>query len=119
MSWCRAALTGTCHCHHRRPAHGMSAPGREGATMSTSTRVVDYIVDFLCQQEVRHVFGVGGANIEDLYDAIHHSTTGIQAVVAKHEFSAATMADGYYRASQRIAPIVSTSGAGAMNLVPG
>lgn len=87
--------------------------------MTTSTRVVDYIVDFLSQQEVRHVFGVGGANIEDLYDAVHHSPAGIRTLVAKHEFSAATMADGYYRASGRIAPVISTSGAGAMNLVPG
>jgi acetolactate synthase-1/2/3 large subunit len=87
--------------------------------MSTSTRVVDYIVDFLSRQEVRHVFGVGGANIEDLYDAVYHSPAGIHTLVAKHEFSAATMADGYYRAGGRIAPIIATSGAGAMNLVPG
>ncbi|MFD3919044.1 thiamine pyrophosphate-binding protein [Streptomyces sp. NPDC058595] len=87
--------------------------------MRSESRVVDFIVDFLRCQEVRHVFGVGGANIEDLYDALHLSADGPLGVVAKHEFSAATMADGYHRAAQRMPVIASTSGAGAMNLVPG
>ncbi|MFD6993476.1 thiamine pyrophosphate-binding protein [Streptomyces sp. NPDC059943] len=87
--------------------------------MRSESRVVDFIVDFLRCQEVRHVFGVGGANVEDLYDALHLSADGPLGVVAKHEFSAATMADGYHRASQRMPVIASTSGAGAMNLVPG
>ncbi|MFI0738201.1 thiamine pyrophosphate-binding protein [Streptomyces sp. NPDC021100] len=87
--------------------------------MSSSPRVVDFVVDFLRRQGVRHVFGVGGANIEDLYDALHQARGGPLGVVAKHEFSAATMADGYHRASQRVPVIASTSGAGAMNLVPG
>ncbi|GFH36372.1 thiamine pyrophosphate-binding protein [Streptomyces pacificus] len=87
--------------------------------MKDPPRVVDFIVEFLHRQGVDHVFGVGGANIEDLYDALHHAQAGPHGVVAKHEFSAATMADGYHRASQRVPVIASTSGAGAMNLVPG
>ncbi|RCG19767.1 thiamine pyrophosphate-binding protein [Streptomyces diacarni] len=87
--------------------------------MRTPFRVVDFIVDFLSRQEVRHVFGVGGANIEDLYDALHLAAHGPLGVVAKHEFSAATMADGYHRAAQRMPVVAATSGAGAMNLVPG
>ncbi|MEV2249841.1 thiamine pyrophosphate-binding protein [Streptomyces sp. NPDC050147] len=87
--------------------------------MRNQFRVVDFIVDFLRRQDVGHVFGVGGANIEDLYDAIQHAESGPLGVVAKHEFSAATMADGYHRASQRVPVIAATSGAGAMNLVPG
>ncbi|MGP4111423.1 thiamine pyrophosphate-binding protein [Streptomyces sp. 4N509B] len=87
--------------------------------MGHSLRVVDYVVDFLCRQELTHVFGVGGANIEDLYDAVHAAGGPVRALVAKHEFSAATMADGYFRASGRPAVVAVTSGAGAMNLVPG
>lgn len=87
--------------------------------MRNSPRLVDFVVDFLHRQGVSHVFGVGGANIEDLYDALHHAQAGPLGVVAKHEYSAATMADGYHRASQRVPVIASTSGAGAMNLVPG
>ncbi|GAB1690175.1 thiamine pyrophosphate-binding protein [Krasilnikovia sp. M28-CT-15] len=82
-------------------------------------RLVDHLVRELARSGVDHVFGVGGANIEDLYDALHAAGPGIRAVVAKHEFSAATMADGYARATGRLGVVVATSGGGAMNLVPG
>ncbi|MBW1602243.1 thiamine pyrophosphate-binding protein [Streptomyces sp. JJ66] len=86
---------------------------------TTRSRVTDYIADFLRAQGVHNCFGVGGANIEDLYDALHHTGEPMRALVAKHEFSAAAMADGHYRASGRPAALAVTSGAGAMNLVPG
>jgi len=59
-------------------------------------RVADYLVDAITTLGVDTVFGVGGANIEDLYDAAHFNPT-ITAILAKHEFSATTMADGYSR----------------------
>ncbi|AOW92943.1 acetolactate synthase [Rhodococcus sp. WMMA185] len=83
-----------------------------------SMRVVDYIVAALAREGVGHVFGVGGANIEDLYDAIHLSGA-VRGVVAKHEFSATTMADGYARTSNRLGVVSATSGGGALNLVAG
>ncbi|MEU6736818.1 thiamine pyrophosphate-binding protein [Streptomyces physcomitrii] len=82
-------------------------------------RVADYVISSLADQGTDHVFGVGGANIEDLYDAAHLSGGRVTAVVAKHEFSAATMAEGYHRTSGRLGVAMATSGAGAMNLVPG
>jgi acetolactate synthase I/II/III large subunit len=86
--------------------------------MTASHRVVDHIVGHLADQGVRYVFGVGGANIEDLYDAAH-ARDDITAVLAKHEFSAATMADGYSRATSDVGVVVATSGGGALNLVAG
>ncbi|RZL80687.1 MAG: thiamine pyrophosphate-binding protein [Rhodococcus sp. (in: high G+C Gram-positive bacteria)] len=83
-----------------------------------SMRVADYIVAALAAEGVAHVFGVGGANIEDLYDALHRSRD-VEGVVAKHEFSATTMADGYARTSNRIGVVAATSGGGALNLVAG
>jgi acetolactate synthase I/II/III large subunit len=77
------------------------------------------VVDELSQRGVRYVFGVGGANIEDLYDAVHAHGRGMHGVVAKHEFAAATMADGYARTTGRLGVVAATSGGGAMNLVPG
>ncbi len=65
--------------------------------MPRTHRVVDHIVERLVKAGVSHIFGVDGANIEDLYDAAHFRPV-ITAVLAKHEFSAATMADGYSRA---------------------
>ncbi|MCV7260573.1 thiamine pyrophosphate-binding protein [Mycobacterium shimoidei] len=86
--------------------------------MSTTHRVVDHIVGYLARSGVDYIFGVDGANIEDLYDAAYFRS-GITAVLAKHEFSAATMADGYSRAGHGVGVVAATSGGGALNLVPG
>ncbi|MFF3889612.1 thiamine pyrophosphate-binding protein [Streptomyces sp. NPDC001914] len=83
-----------------------------------TVRMVDYLAGELARAGVTHLFGVGGANIEDLYDAVHRGGT-VQGVVAKHEFSAVTMADGYARTTARPGVVAATSGGGAMNLVPG
>ncbi|KIE23372.1 acetolactate synthase [Streptomyces sp. MUSC 125] len=80
--------------------------------------MVDYLAGELAAAGVTHMFGVGGANIEDLYDAVHHCGA-VHSVVAKHEFSAVTMADGYARTTGRLGVVAATSGGGAMNLVPG
>lgn len=92
---------------------GDIALGNGNGTM----RLVDWLVLELRRHHVDVVFGVDGANIEDLYDAVHYAP-GIQAVVAKHEFSAGTMADGYARAASRMSVVAATSGGGAVNLVP-
>jgi acetolactate synthase-1/2/3 large subunit len=80
--------------------------------------VVDYVVDYLTAAGVGHIFGVHGANIEDLYHAAFFCPH-LTAVLAKHEFSAATMADGYSRATAGLAVVAATSGGGALNLVAG
>lgn len=82
-------------------------------------RVVDYLVRTMTELDVRHIFGVDGANIEDLYDAIFEAGGAVTGVVAKHEFSAATMADGYARSTGGLGVVAATSGGGAMNLVAG
>ncbi|OBI03254.1 thiamine pyrophosphate-binding protein [Mycobacterium scrofulaceum] len=81
-------------------------------------RVVDHVVGQLAALGVDHIFGVDGANIEDLYDAAHFRPE-LTAVLAKHEFSAATMADGYSRSGAGLGVVASTSGGGALNLVAG
>ena len=86
--------------------------------MAGRHRVVDYIVDYLSAMGVDYIFGVDGANIEDLYDAAFFSPD-ITAVLAKHEFSAATMADGYSRSGAGLGVVAATSGGGCLNTVPG
>ncbi|MER6473290.1 thiamine pyrophosphate-binding protein [Streptomyces collinus] len=81
-------------------------------------RLADRLAAELAGAGVTHLFGVGGANIEDLYDAVHRGGA-VRGVVAKHEFSAVTMADGYARTTGRVGVVAATSGGGAMNLVPG
>jgi acetolactate synthase I/II/III large subunit len=86
--------------------------------MFSRYRVVDHIVGRLADRGVDYLFGVDGANIEDLYDAAHFCE-GITAVLAKHEFSAATMADGFSRATADLGVVAATSGGGSLNLVAG
>ncbi|OBK70502.1 thiamine pyrophosphate-binding protein [Mycobacterium sp. 1274761.0] len=81
-------------------------------------RVVDHIVGQLAATGVDYIFGVDGANIEDLYDAAHFHD-GITAVLAKHEFSAATMADGFSRGGSGLGVVAATSGGGCLNTVAG
>jgi acetolactate synthase I/II/III large subunit len=81
------------------------------------TRVADFVINALAAQGTSHVFGVGGANVEDLYDAAAGSTA-VTAMLAKHEFSAGAMADGYSRATGRLGVVMATSGGAALNLVP-
>lgn len=98
--------------------------------MDSGARVADYLIRAVSRLGIRHLFGVDGANIEDLYDAVfdHNASIGpdtaddrapLTAVVAKHEFSAATMADGYARSTAGLGVVVATSGGGAVNLVAG
>ena len=86
--------------------------------MARKHRVVDHIVGYLAATGVEYIFGVDGANIEDLYDAAHFRDD-ITAILAKHEFSAATMADGYSRSGSGLGVVAATSGGGCLNTVAG
>ncbi|OBG29420.1 acetolactate synthase [Mycobacterium alsense] len=98
----------------------MPAAGRRVTGMPRKQRVVDHVVERLASVGIDHIFGVDGANIEDLFDAAHFRSD-ITAVLAKHEFSAATMADGYSRSGAGLGSglgvVAATSGGGALNLV--
>jgi acetolactate synthase-1/2/3 large subunit len=91
-----------------------------GSAIGTASRlrVVDHIVEYLAAGGVEYLFGVDGANIEDVYDAAHFRGD-VTAVLAKHEFSAAAMADGYSRCGAGLGVVMATSGGGSLNLVPG
>ena len=120
--------TATCswsvRCEFRPPGEPKSPAGRVtgiyklGEQMPRQHRVVDHIVEHLARIDSDYIFGVDGANIEDLYDAAHFSSD-ITAVLAKHEFSAATMADGYSRSGAGLGVVAATSGGGALNLIAG
>src|ERR1700752_373755 len=86
--------------------------------MAKRHRVVDHIVEHLAASGVDYIFGVDGANIEDLYDAAFFRDASTP-VLAKHEFSAATMADGYSRSGGGLGVVAATSGGGCLNTVPG
>ncbi|HTI75942.1 MAG TPA: thiamine pyrophosphate-binding protein, partial [Mycobacterium sp.] len=86
--------------------------------MGRRHRVVDHVVAHLAANGIDYIFGVDGANIEDLYDAAYFRDD-VTAVLAKHEFSAATMADGFSRSGAGLGVVAATSGGGCLNTLPG
>lgn len=84
---------------------------------TTPGTVADAIMRRVRNIGIGQIFGVHGANVEDLYTAALR-TEGMNPVVAKHEFSAGTMADGAARITGTPAVVMTTSGGGAMNVVP-
>jgi acetolactate synthase I/II/III large subunit len=79
--------------------------------------VAEFLAEALVGVGVRHVFGVGGANIEDVFVAIQRRRPKIRAVLGKHEHGGGTAADAYARISSGLGVVLATSGGGAMNLV--
>ncbi len=84
--------------------------------MNVSEALVSALRDWNC----RYVFGVSGANIEHLHDAIHRlGGDNLQSVMAKSEIGAAMMADARARTHGSLGVCCSTSGGGMMNLAVG
>ena len=82
-----------------------------------SPTVADRVVERLRQLGISTLFGVHGANAEDIFDAtVRHP--GITPVIAKHEFAAGAMADGAARIGGGVSAVLTTSGGGALNVVP-
>jgi acetolactate synthase-1/2/3 large subunit len=79
--------------------------------------VADFIAEGIERSGIRHVFGVGGANIEDMFAAVQRRRPTMRAVLSKHEHAAGTAADAYARLTGGIGVVLATSGGGAMNLV--
>ena len=78
-------------------------------------QVSELIVRFLERLGIDCVFGMPGAHILPVYDALYDSS--IRTVLAKHEQGAAFMACGHARVSGGIACCITTAGPGATNTV--
>jgi len=86
------------------------------------------VVEALLREGVEAVFGLpGGANMP-IYDALYDCDSfrytplnekSLRHILARHEQSAAHMADGYARASGKVGVCMGTSGPGATNLLTG
>jgi len=80
-------------------------------------QVSQLIVRFLQQLGIDTIFGMPGAHILPVYDALYDSD--IQSVLVKHEQGAAFMAGGLARATGNIGACITTTGPGATNLITG
>src|ERR1700741_4599802 len=75
------------------------------------------VVRALEAQGVTHVFGVPGAKIDAVFDALVDST--IQTVVCRHEQNAAFIAGGIGRMTGKAGVGIATPGPGVSNLTTG
>jgi tartronate-semialdehyde synthase len=81
-------------------------------------RVAEIVVRILESEGITAAFGIPGAAINPVYEYLGTSRK-IAHYIARHEEGAVHAADGYYRASGRLALAICTSGPGATNLVTG
>jgi len=77
----------------------------------------ELVVRTLEMQGVTHVFGVPGAKIDSVFNALVDST--IETVVCRHEQNAAFIAGGIGRMTGKAGVAIATSGPGVSNLTTG
>lgn len=83
-------------------------------------KLAEALVTTLRDWGLEYLFGVSGANIEHLHDAVHRLGDGqFRSVCAKSEVGAAFMADCRARVHRTLGVCCSTSGGGMMNLAVG
>jgi tartronate-semialdehyde synthase len=81
-------------------------------------RVAEIVVRILESEGIEAAFGIPGAAINPVYEFLATSSQ-IKHYIARHEEGAVHAADGYFRASGRLALAICTSGPAATNFVTG
>lgn len=81
-------------------------------------KLSDYIIQFLADRGVTHVFGISGGAAVHLFDSVAKHPA-IDYICSQHEQSAAISADGYSRVTGKLGVAITTSGPGATNLLTG
>ncbi|MBN1656668.1 MAG: thiamine pyrophosphate-binding protein [Deltaproteobacteria bacterium] len=79
--------------------------------------VAENIVRFLEEQSVEYCFGIPGAQLLQIYDALLDSR--LRSVLTTNESSAVFMADGYARASGKVGLCLAIAGPGLTNMATG
>jgi acetolactate synthase I/II/III large subunit len=85
--------------------------------VNVNTCGAEVLVANLKAQGVKHVFGVPGAKIDRVFDALLDS--GIKTVVCRHEQNASFIAAGLGRLTGKAGVCLVTSGPGCTNLATG
>lgn len=82
------------------------------------TKLSDFVIDFLSQLGVKHIFVIQGGAVAHLIDSIAKNKN-IEYITCQHEQACAMAADGYSRTGNSIGVAIATSGPGATNLITG
>ena len=86
-------------------------------TSTSSKSGAQVIVESLELHGIRYVFGIPGAKIDRVFEAL--ALSQIQTVVCRHEQNAAFIAGGIGRVTGKAGVAIATSGPGVSNLVTG
>lgn len=84
-----------------------------------SITIPQLILKYLQLEGVDRIFGIPGATFVDLLNELRLNRATMRYVVCKHETGAGYMADGFHRASGKLAVVLVTSGPGATNALTG
>jgi acetolactate synthase I/II/III large subunit len=85
--------------------------------MDNTARSAQRVVETLSAYGIQYVFGIPGAKIDALFDALHDG--GLNVVICRHEQNAAFMAAAVGRLTGTPGVAVVTSGPGTTNLATG
>ncbi|CAH1208473.1 Acetolactate synthase isozyme 2 large subunit [Paenibacillus allorhizoplanae] len=81
-------------------------------------KLSDYVIDFVAEEGVSHVFEFIGGAIAHLLDSVY-LRDDIHCISVRHEQAAAFAAEAYARLNGKLGVAMATSGPGALNLVTG
>jgi acetolactate synthase-1/2/3 large subunit len=81
-------------------------------------RLADYVMHFVAQQGVKHVFLLTGGGAMHLNDALSHCSD-LTFVCNHHEQAAAIAAENYAKASDNLGVVMVTTGPGGTNAITG
>jgi len=81
-------------------------------------KLSDYVIEFIVQQKVAHIFEFIGGAITHLLDSTYQRED-IQCISVHHEQSGAFAAEAYARINGSLGVAMATSGPGALNMVTG
>lgn len=81
-------------------------------------KLSDYVIDFIVEEGVSHVFEFIGGAIAHLLDSVH-LRDDIHCVSVRHEQAGAFAAEAYARLNGKLGVAMATSGPGALNLLTG
>lgn len=82
-------------------------------------KLSEAIVKIMELEGITDIFGIPGAGINSLYEAVNQAKDKFRHITMRHEECCVHAADGYYRASGKMAVAMCTSGPGATNFVTG
>lgn len=88
-------------------------------TQYTSQTVAQVLLLYLAREGVSKVFGIPGGGLTELLIEFKNQRQNFEYVVCRHETGAAYIADGYYRATRKLAVVMVTTGPGATNALTG